>query len=327
MIHLKKKIGLIALSKKQNSDSFTKDDKEFVSIIAPQLAMAVENATAYREIEDQVKKQRDLLIMSEKMAAIGQLTSGIGHEINNPVNFIISYVPPVRENVESLVEVLRLYEKMGSLGESKKSDREEIMKKIEDVRAKGKLEAKLHRILRSLDAITEGATRVANIVDSLKHYARTDTLPDDIDINDAIDKSIVILTNKLKNRIEIHRECADNVKAKCFSSINQVIVNLLSNAADAIEDKGDIYIKTQILKDKIRFSVRDNGKGMNEAVKKKIFDPFFTTKGQTKGTGLGLSITYNIVYDQHNGTIDVQSEPGKGSTFTVTIPRDIETKT
>ena len=135
-------------------------------------------------------------------------------------------------------------------------------------------------------------------MDSLKAYARADTLPAEIDINDAMDKSLVILTNKLKNKIEIKKEYGEHVKAKCYFSINQVIVNLISNAADAITDKGVISIKTMGLKDKIRFIVKDTGSGMTEEVKKKIFTPFFTTKGPDKGTGLGLSITYNIIYDQ-----------------------------
>lgn len=322
MVHHNKKIGLIAVSKKADDQDFTKDDKEFVSIIAPQLALAIENAAAYKDIEDQVQKQRDQLIMSEKMATIGQLTSGIGHEINNPVNFIISYVPPVRKNVESLVELLELYEQYHNSdgGEGKK---EEISKKINEMKEKGKLDKKLPRILRSLDAITDGAKRVASIVDSLKHYARTDATPSDIDINDAIDKSLVILHNKLKNKVTVHKEYAPEVKSKCYSSINQVIVNLIGNAADAIAEQGEIFIKTSMTRDKVRFSVRDTGAGMSDDVKKKIFDPFFTTKGQGKGTGLGLSITYNIVYDQHRGSIDIQTKQGEGTTFTVTIPKDV----
>jgi signal transduction histidine kinase len=323
MIHHKKTVGIIAISKKTDGTIFTEDDKEFVSIIAPQLALAVENAAAYREIEDQVKKQRDMLIMSEKMAAIGQLTSGIGHEINNPVNFIISYVPPVRENVETMVEILKLYEQLQSGDGGVQKD--EILKKIAEIKKNEKFENKLPRILRSLDAISDGANRVASIVDSLKAYARTDTLPDEIDLNVAIDKSLVILNNKLKNKVEVKKEYGENVKAKCYSSINQVIVNLISNAADAIPEKGEILIRTQALKDKVRISVKDNGSGMTDEVKKKLFTPFFTTKGPGKGTGLGLSITYNIVYDQHHGSIEIQSEPGKGSTFTVTVPKEIIT--
>ena len=353
MILHEKRIGLIALSKKIDGSSFTEDDKEFVSIVAPQLALAVENATAYNVVQDQVKRQRDALIMQEKMAAIGQLTSGIGHEINNPVNFIINFIAPIKENVEKLVAILELYEQLqkmdSTVGEEiaaqpsvARNDRDLILKQIEEIKNKGKLDSKLPRILKALDGIADGAKRIANIVDSLKAYSRVGNLPEEIDINDAIDKSLVIIASKLKNRVEVQKEYGENVKAKCYFSINQVIVNLISNAADAITDhphpasplkgegldrteKGEIFIKTQNLKDKIRFSVRDTGSGMTEEVKKKLFTPFFTTKGPGKGTGLGLSISYNIVYDQHHGSIDIQSEPGKGTTFTVTIPKDIPT--
>jgi signal transduction histidine kinase len=322
MVHMKKEIGFIAFSKKIDGSNFTEDDKEFVSIAAPQLALAVKNARAYNESQEEIKRQRDALIMSEKMAAIGQLTSGIGHEINNPINFIISYVPPVRENVETLVEILELYDKLHSDGVAEE-EKEQILKKIENIKQKEKLDKNLPRILRSLDSITDGATRVANIVDSLKAFARMDTLPTEIDINSAIDKSLIILTNKLKNRVEVHKDYDQNAIVTCYASIHQVIINLLANAADAIEDKGEIFIKTQSMKDKLRFSIKDTGKGMTEETKAKLFTPFFTTKGPGKGTGLGLSISYNVVYDQHKGSIDIQSEPNNGSTFTVTIPKDI----
>ena len=249
--------------------------------------------------------------MQEKMAAIGQLTSGIGHEINNPVNFIISFITPIKENVEKLVEILRLYEKLRSLDNNPEGvtfeeltrQKAEILKEIDRIVEKGKLDSKLPRILKALDSIADGAKRIANIVDSLKAYARVGNLPEEIDINEAIDKSLVIIASKLKNRVEVQKEYAENVKAKCYFSINQVIVNLISNAADAITDhphpasplkgegldrteKGEIFIKTQNLKDKIRFSVRDTGSGMTEEVKKKLFTPFFTTKGPGKGTDI-----------------------------------------
>lgn len=171
------------------------------------------------------------------------------------------------------------------------------------------------------NGIEEGAIRTREIVMGLKNFSRLD---EDVfkqaNIHEGINSTLVLLKNKFKNRISIHKDYGELPTIECLpGKINQVFMNILNNAIQAIEDSGEIYIRTFAENDKVKISIRDTGVGMTEGVKKHIFEPFFTTKDVGAGTGLGLSISFGII-EKHNGKIDVKSEPEKGTEFTITLP-------
>jgi len=167
----------------------------------------------------------------------------------------------------------------------------------------------------------EGAKRTADIVKGLRNFSRMDEGVKKLsDINAGIQSTLVMLKNEIKNRIEVELVLGDIPKLLCYSGkINQALLNLLSNAKDAISGKGKIRVETKCDSDNVYISIKDNGVGMSEEVKNKIFEPFFTTKDVGKGTGLGLSITYGIIED-HKGKIEVKSEEGEGTEFFITLP-------
>ena len=140
------------------------------------------------------------------------------------------------------------------------------------------------------------------------------------DIHDGLDATLTILNNKILHRIKIHKDYGDLPLLKCqFEKLNQVFMNILSNAIDAIDDEGDIFIKTRLVEDTVQISIKDTGNGMDEKTRNRIFEPFFTKKEIGKGMGLGLAISYGII-EKHNGQIAVKSEPGKGTEFIISLP-------
>ena len=230
----------------------------------------------------------------EKMASLGQLTAGIAHEINNPVNFVRASISPLRRDIEALLD-----------GELDEADRSET---IEEIRS----------LLRGID---DGAARTAEIVRGLRSFSRSDDSEiRRIDLHEGIDSTLVLLHNTYRERIEVVRDYADLPPIECYpGQLNQVFMNLLSNAVQSIDGAGRITIRTERVGDCVRVEISDTGSGIPDAVRARIFDPFFTTKEAGTGTGLGLSITLEIVR-RHGGTIDVESLPGAGTTFTLTLP-------
>jgi len=268
------------------------------------------------EALNNLKITQNQLIQSEKLASLGQLTAGIAHEINNPINFVLSNVSPLRRDIYDLLELLKKYEDVIRLNEynnyndviysfKKEIDYDYLINEIENL----------------LDGMDEGAKRTADIVKGLRNFSRMDEGVKKLsDINAGIQSTLVMLKNEIKNRIEVELVLGDIPKLLCYSGkINQALLNLLSNAKDAISGKGKIRVETKCDSDNVYISIKDNGVGMSEEVKNKIFEPFFTTKDVGKGTGLGLSITYGIIED-HKGKIEVKSEEGEGTEFFITLP-------
>ena len=177
-------------------------------------------------------------------------------------------------------------------------------------------------IVSLLKGIEEGANRSSQIVKGLRSFSRLDEEKCQIyDIHEGIESSLLLLHNKLKDKITVRKDYGDFNELECFpSKLNQVFMNILANSIQAIEDKGEIFIQTVGSDIGIKIIIKDNGKGMTPEVKKHIFEPFFTTKDVGKGTGLGLSISFGII-EQHNGNIDVISEPGKGTEFIISLPK------
>lgn len=268
---------------------------------------------------DNLKKTQSQLIDSEKMASLGQLTAGVAHEINNPINFVSGNVVPLKKDIEDILEVLTQYDII-----VKKLNMSGQFEEVEALKKEIDFDFVLNEIDNLLDGIGEGASRTAEIVKGLRNFSRLDEHElKYTNINEGIDSTILILHNKLKERIQIIKEYGSFHDIMCYpGQMNQVFMNVLNNAQEAIDRNGEIKIKTWLENHKLFISIKDNGRGMNDEIKKKIFDPFYTTKDVGKGTGLGLSISFGII-EKHNGQIKINSTPGKGTEFIISIPDNL----
>ena len=264
---------------------------------------------AYEELQ----KTQSQMLQREKMASVGQLAAGVAHEINNPMGFITGNIGALKKYMKKFVEFIEIQaEMLASLGAE---DR------VKEAREKLKLDFLIKDINDLLQESTEGARRVTEIVRNLKSFSRLDEAVVALaDINECIETTLKIIRNELKYTTTIHKEYGELPLTLCNAQeLNQVFMNILMNAAQAIEKQGDITIRTRHESDVIRVSISDNGSGIEPDKLGRIFEPFFTTKVVGKGTGLGLSICYDIV-KKHGGEITVESEVGKGTTFTVGLP-------
>ena len=284
----------------------------------------------------QLKSAQAQLISAEKMASLGQLTAGIAHEINNPINFIKGNINPLKRDFQ---DIKRLFIKIKALKDYE--DLREGVRLIEQYSKEIDAAYIFEEMELLLKGIEEGAVRTKNIVDGLKIFSRTDK--DDFktaDIHQGLDATFILLANKLKDRIKVHRNYSSLPMVECLpGKLNQVFMNIISNAIQAIEEKGklngklsdsevlgEIFVSTDRIPcaltptgECIQIRIKDTGMGIEEEAKKKIFDPFFTTKEIGEGTGLGLSISFGIV-EKHHGAIEVKSEEGKGAEFIITLP-------
>jgi len=271
-----------------------------------------------------LKQAQSQLVDQEKMASLGQLTAGIAHEINNPINFVTSNVKPLRRDVDLLMDLMLKIEAVVTSD----SDNQTKSKEIKKLKEEFDFDYLQEEIKFLLKGINEGSSRTAEIVKGLRIFSRVDE--DDIklaNIHDGIDSTLIIINNSLENKINIKKEYATDIpNIECYpGKLNQVFLNILSNGIYAIKAKfgeqngGELLLKTERSGDNIRITLKDNGTGMDEATKQKLFEPFFTTKPVGEGTGLGLSIVFNTIA-RHNGNIEVESTPGEGTAFIITLP-------
>jgi len=270
-----------------------------------------------------LKEAESQLVESEKMASLGQLTAGIAHEINNPINFVTSNVNPLRRDVEMLLEAVDTIENIGLSEDPVHSKKQQINEFKEDI----DFDYLKVEIAHLLKGINEGASRTAEIVKGLRIFSRLDE--DDLkkaDVNEGIDSTMVIVNNLLNNKIKVEKEYGNLPLIECYpGKLNQVYLNIISNAIHAIHKRwgdaggGVLKISTSCNEKSVFVKIEDNGTGMDESTKKKIFEPFFTTKEVGEGTGLGMSIVYNTV-KKHNGQIYVNSTVGVGTEFILDIP-------
>lgn len=276
----------------------------------------------------ELQSAQQQLIQSEKLASIGQLTAGIAHELNNPINFVSSSAQSLRRDFEDLNAVV---EAIKALPE----DHPELSDKVADVHALlGQLDIDFtqQEIEELLNGIEDGANRTSEIVRGLRIFSRMDG--DNFiqaDINELMNSTLVVLRSNLRSQAQVHAELAENLpEISCQPGrLNQVFMNIITNAAQAAEATGLNLEEREVLvitsmhetigQTWIEVRIRDNGIGMDEAVKLQIFDPFFTTKQVGEGTGLGLSIVMGILRD-HNAEVDVQSEAGQGTEFIIRFP-------
>ena len=241
------------------------------------------------------------LVHSEKMAGLGKLVAGVAHELNNPIGFIYANMGHFKRYVGSLKEIC---DRAGVAG-----DDEALAEKAFTT---------LEKLITSCSG---GAQRIKEIVLGLRTFSRLDEAErKSVDIHEGIDSTLTLLEHHMKDRIEVVKEYGSLPMIECYAGqMNQVFMNLLTNATDAIEGEGKITIKTESDGEMATISFTDTGSGMPESVRRPIFDPFYTTKEIGSGTGLGLSIGYGII-EKHGGSIDVESVEGEGTTFRIKVP-------
>lgn len=267
-----------------------------------------------------LKSTQGHLIDAEKMASLGQLTAGIAHEINNPINYVSSNVEPLRQDLGDILIILDGYKDVAK--NSDNPDLKALLTKEEEL----DIDYAIKEMHELLGGIEEGAKRTSEIVTGLKNFSRSDDdEAQNADINNGLRSTITILKSELKH-IQTVLELESIPHIKCYlGKLNQVFMNLIDNAIDAIREryedhtKGILTVRSKQVDNNIVVTISDNGCGMPDNVKNSVFDPFYTTKDVGKGTGLGLSISYGII-EKHNGQISVESEINVGSTFTIELP-------
>jgi signal transduction histidine kinase len=282
-----------------------------------------------RERAEQQKLIRKLedahsqLLQSEKMASIGQLAAGVAHEINNPIGYVYSNLGTLEDYVQKAFCMIAAYEEI----ESGLPD-EAIQQNLRQAKKEYDIDFLKQDMPALLRESREGITRVKKIVQNLKDFSHADVSDEwrYADLHQGLDSTLTIVNNEIKYKAEVVKEYGKLPEVECLpSQLNQVFMNLLVNAAQAIEEKGVITVRTGVQGDEVWIDIIDNGKGISPEHIQKVFDPFFTTKPVGKGTGLGLSLSYGIV-QKHHGRMEVRSELNKGAAFRVWLPVTHATK-
>jgi signal transduction histidine kinase len=312
---------------KEESQARTLEEMQKNEKLIKEQNMMLEQKVTERTFElnqtlENLKAAQKQLVESEKMASLGQLTAGIAHEINNPINFVSSNIEPLKADIADIIELLNLYKEKSQ--EATLS--EESLKSIKNFERDIDLPYTLGEIDQLMEGIKVGAHRTTEIVNSLRLFARTeDHSLTGASVNDGILSTLTILKNSI-GKISVVREFEDLPEIDCYpSKLNQVFMNIIDNALHAIKDrwgnteKGILTLRTKLSGDKVRIEIGDNGKGIPEHVINKIFEPFFTTKDVGMGTGLGLSITYGII-ENHMGKIWPETVIGEGTRFIIELP-------
>ncbi len=326
--------GALCVTDKNDQEAFSANDEILLAIYADQVRRVFErvnlheqlkqkNEALLREQRDQreliVKLQaaQDQLLQSEKMASIGLLAAGVAHEINNPVGYITSNIGTLKKYMGDIFSVMEAYEK----AEPMLAQYPEVLEGICALKKQVDIEYLKSDSLALMSESQEGVTRVKKIVQDLKDFSHVDNAEWQIaDLHHGIDSTLNIVHNEIKYKAEVVKQYGDIPQVECLpSQLNQVFLNLLVNAAHAIEERGVITVATGKKDSEVWIAISDTGKGIAAENLKRIFDPFFTTKPIGTGTGLGLSLSYGII-QKHTGRMEVESEVGKGTTFRLWLP-------
>jgi signal transduction histidine kinase len=279
------------------------------------------------DVTDQRRLENELA-QAQKLESVGRLAAGVAHEINTPVQFVSDSVHFVREAMDDLSQIVDKYRELRNATENGK-DVAAAAKAAEEAEDDADLDYILENAPVALDRARDGLGRVAAIVRSMKEFAHPDRKEmAQSDLNQAIQSTLVIASNEYKYVAEVETDFADIPLVNCYAGeINQVVLNLIVNAAHAIGDvvkgtssKGKIKVTTRTLGDQVEISIGDTGKGIPVEVRSRIFDPFFTTKEVGRGTGQGLAIARTVVVDKHGGTLHFETEIGQGTTFFIRLP-------
>ncbi|MBF2037320.1 MAG: GAF domain-containing protein, partial [Leptolyngbyaceae cyanobacterium T60_A2020_046] len=337
--------GLLIAHECRGPHHWTGTEIELLLSLAGQVGVAIGQADLYRQATEnadraqqeaenlektllELQHTQSQLVQTEKMSSLGQLVAGVAHEINNPVSFIDGNLSHAWDYAQDLLHLIELYQTHYP------EPIAAIAREIDKIDL-GFLSADFPKLLESMRV---GVERIKSIVMSLRTFSRMDEAEiKPVDIHDGLDSTVMILQHRLKANgdraeIQLQRDYGDLPPVECYAGqLNQVFMNLLSNAIDALEDQLEagtqrqpplITIRTRLTKtEDVEIAIADNGPGVPEAVRNRIFEPFFTTKPVGKGTGIGLSISYQIVTEKHNGTLICEADPGQGTTFTITIPQ------
>jgi two-component system NtrC family sensor kinase len=303
-------LGVIAVGRKLSGDRLMADDRLLLRTLANQSSIAIENAKAFDEIaklnetlearvEERTAELRDTqaqLTQAEKMKSLGQLVAGVAHELNNPIGFVHANLQLLDEYIRKLVE-----------GQRTESDTQRAQEAI----------------TRLLERSREGTQRVKKIVQDLRTFSRTDQAElQEVDLHEEIGRTLRLMEPRFKEGISVECDFGNLPPVRCYvGQLNQVFLNLLMNACDAIGEGGHIRIRTRPIASGVRLEFSDDGPGIPADVRSRIFDPFFTTKPVGVGTGLGLSLSHGII-ERHGGRIWVESQPGQGATFFIELPLD-----
>ncbi|MGB3616195.1 MAG: PAS domain S-box protein [Elainellaceae cyanobacterium] len=333
------KIGSIFLGRVAEDQPWQEEEVDLFQSIADQVAIAIYQAQLYEE--SQAKTQaleqsyRELqeaqihMVQAEKMSSLGQLVAGIAHEINNPVGFISGNLAAATNYVNSLTALVQRYQNLYP----------NPPQAIAQLSQQADINYILEDFPKLLSSMENGATRIQAIVQSLRTFSRLEQVGQSaVDIHQRIDNTLIILQNRLNGRagapeVEVVKQYGNLPQIECYGSLlDQVFINLLVNAVDAIEERqadaeqdyaGRIAIATEVTPEAVSISIRDNGIGMDAKTQASIFNPFFTTKPIGVGTGMGLSISYQIVAGSHQGKFHCRSTAGEGTEFVVEIPRSL----
>jgi signal transduction histidine kinase len=271
------------------------------------------------ELNLRLSMAQEQLMQSEKLASIGQLAAGVAHEINNPIGYVFSNFETLGTYIARLLAMLHAYQQAETgIGDPALLDTLRVQREEMDI------DFLIEDIPLMMQESREGITRVRKIVQDLKDFSRVDANQEWqwADLHAGIDSTLNIVSNEVKYKADVVKEYGDIPEVECQPShINQVIMNIVVNGAHAIHaGRGVITIRTgRTGSEHVWIEIGDNGAGIPKEIQSRIFDPFFTTKPIGSGTGLGLSLSYGII-QKHNGQIEVQSEPGQGTTFRITLP-------
>jgi signal transduction histidine kinase len=328
------RINIFKAEKEKSQEETVKALKENERIIREQnvvlelkvnertLELSESNHELNSTLED-LKQAQTQLVESEKMASLGQLTAGIAHEINNPINFVTSNINPLKRDIDIIFGALKVIEDVVA-SDATIADKQKQIQEYKEELDFDYLTVEINHLIKG---INEGAARTAEIVKGLKIFSRLDE--DDLkktDINEGLESTLIIANNLLNNKIKVIKEYGDLPAVECYSGkLNQVFLNIISNAIHAVQKTfgenagGEITIATSSDEKDVFIKIKDNGIGMDAPTQKKVFEPFFTTKDVGQGTGLGMSIAYNTIR-KHNGIINVNSAPGEGTEFILQIP-------
>ncbi|MEG4396023.1 AAA family ATPase [Microcoleus sp. BROC3] len=342
ILHQGKVMGILYLENNLTTGAFTRDRVAILNILCSQAAISLQNARLYQQSQEYAQKlelylhdlkQMQLqLVQGEKMSALGNLVAGVAHEINNPVGFIAGNLQPAQEYLQDLFELIDVYQ------DSFPKPGAKVEEKIEDI----DLEYLREDLPKLIGSMQEGVDRIRNISTSLRTFSRADSdRPVAFNIHDGLESTLLILKHRLKASefrpaIEVVKEYGNLPLVKCFpGQLNQVFMNVLANAIDALEESNkersfnqikalpnQITVQTALSEsnNQVLIRIKDNGVGMSNSVKENIFNHLFTTKSVGQGTGLGLSIARQIVVEKHGGTLAVNSSLGQGSEFVISIP-------